>query len=167
MKAHSITLTICLIISTGCLGAGYIFAGYWLILPAFLVMGLIWILMKKQPVFWSASTFLLAYIILAAVGIIANLSTELMIITCTTALASWDLIQFNQSIAGNSLRKKNASLERYHLHSLAVAASAGLFLAFIGSSINLHLPFGVIVILVLVTMGCLIYSVQYILKIKQ
>ena len=166
MKVHSIALTICLMISTGCLGAGYILAGYWLLIPAFLALGLYWILSRKQPVFWRASGFLLVYVILAVIGIIAGLSLELMIIACAAALASWDLIQFNQSMAETSLSNTNPSLDKNHLYSLALATSAGLILTFISAYINLQLPFGAIFFLVLAAMGCLLYSTRYLMDRK-
>jgi len=164
MTFRTIILNICLIISTGCLGTGYILAGYWLILPALLAMVLFWIFTKDQPVFWSASSLLVVIVILAAIGITVDLSLTLMIIACTTALVSWDLIQFNQSMVGNSLRKTNASVEKYRLHSLALAASTGLMLVLISSYINLQFTFGLIVFLVLIAMGCLVGSMQYIMK---
>ncbi|MFC1936041.1 hypothetical protein ACFLYP_00080 [Chloroflexota bacterium] len=164
MKIRSLILNICLIISTVCLSAGYLFAGYWQIVPASLVLIIFWILTKKRSVFWSSSSILVAYVILAAIGITANLSLVLMISASTTALASWDLIQFNQSLFGNPLRKTNAPLEKNHLCSLALAASVGMALALISSFINLSFSFGVMILLVLMAMGCLIYCMQYIMK---
>jgi hypothetical protein len=164
MKFRSMILNSCLIVSTGCLGAGYIFAGYWQILPALLVILLFGIMAKKQLRFWSTSSFLLVYIILAAIGVVADLPVGLMILACTFALASWDLIQFEQSIAGNSMLQTRTLLEKHHLRSLALAASAGLLLAFLSLYVHLQLTFGVIVSLVLIAMGCLLYGMQYSVK---
>jgi hypothetical protein len=164
MKVRSIILNTCLITSIGCVGVGYLFAGYWLIVPALLVMAFFWIFTKQRSVFGSASSVLLGFVILAAIGIIADLSLNLMLIACTTALVSWDLMQFNQSRVGNPLHKTNSSLEKYHLQSLASAASAGLMLAFMGSLISVRLPFGVIVLLVLMAMGCLMLNMRYIMR---
>ncbi len=162
MTIRSIILYSCLIISTLCLVTAYIFAGYWLILPAFLAIVLFWIFTKNQPVFLSASSLLVVFVILAAIGITINLSLILMIVACITALVSWDLIQFNQSMVGNSPRRTSASLENNHLYSLALAAFAGLTLALISSYINLQFPFALILFLVLMAMGCLVGSMQYI-----
>jgi hypothetical protein len=166
MKGHSILLNTCLILTTGCLGAGYLLAGYWPILPVLLVIFLFWIFARKRPVFWPASSFLLAYVFLAAIGITADVSLILMMAACTGALLCWDLMLFNQSVVTSSPPKPNASLEKYHLQSLALAASAGLMLALLSSFINLHFPFVLIVLLVLMAMGCLLYGTQYILKKK-
>jgi hypothetical protein len=164
MKLHSILLNACLILTTGCLGAGYLLAGYWPILPVLLVIFFFWIFASKRPEFWPASSLLLAYVFLAAIGITADVSSILMMAAGTGALLCWDLVLFNQSIVTGSPPKPNASLEKYHLQWLALAASAGLILALLSSTVNLHLPFVLIVFLVLMTMGCLLYGMQYILK---
>ena len=162
ISISSIILIICLIISTGCLGAGYILAGYWQILAVFPLMALFWIYTKNRSAFWADSSFLLAYLVLAAIGIVDDQSLVLMIIACTTALVSWDLMQFNQSMVGCSIPDANAALEKYHLNSLALAASAGLILALSSIYINLQFPFGVTILLVSIAMGCLLYSMRYI-----
>lgn len=166
MKIYSMILIICLIISTGCLGVGYLLAEQWLILPVLLTLLLFWIFTRNKFSFWSASSLLCAYVLLAAIGVMEGLSSILMVVACTVALLCWDLILFNQSIVTNSLPKPKASLEKYHLGSLAVAASAGLMLALLSSLINLHIPFVGVTFLVLMTMGCLLYSVQYLTKKK-
>jgi hypothetical protein len=164
MKIHSIASNICLMIATACLAVGYILGGYWLILLAFLIMVLFWIIMKKRSIFWSASSLLLVYVFLAAIGVVVNLSLLLMVIGCTTALASWDLIHFNQSMSGNLFLDTTAQSEKYHLQSLAAMFGASLLLALISSYINLQFPFGVIVFLVLMAMTSLAKSMQYIMK---
>lgn len=162
MKIHSITNNICLMIATACLGAGYILNGCWLITPAFLVMVFFWIIMKKRSAFWSASSLLLVYVFLAAIGVAVNLSLPLMVISCITSLASWDLTHFNQSMVGNPLFENKAKLEKHHLQSLAIMFGTSLLLELISSYINLQFPFGVIVFLVLMAVGGLVYSIQFI-----
>jgi hypothetical protein len=150
--------------AAACLGAGFIPGGYWPILPAFLVMMLFWVVMKKRSAFWSASSLLLVYVFLAAIGMAINLSLPLMLIGCIAALASWDLTLFNQSMVGNPLLETKVSLEKYHLRSLTAMCGSSLLLALIASLINLQFPFGVIVFLVLMAMGCFTYSTQCIMK---
>lgn len=164
MRPHSIIFIVSLIIATACLGAGYALAGYRLAAAAALVLGLLWLVVGKEPLFWMASSFLLAYILLAAIGIIANTPPLLMVLACAAALACWDLKRFNQGIPGNSPHKADLALEKHHLYSLALAISAGLIVAFIGNYINLQLPFGVIIFLVLITVLGLTYSTQQYLK---
>ena len=163
MKFRTFILNIGLIISTGSLGVGYFLAGYWQIVPVlFGILFLGIIVMKTQPVVSLSSSFLLAYIILAVIGVVADLSVELMIIACTFALVSWDLMLFEHSLVGDSALQTNTSLEKHHLRSLSIAIAAGLLLAFVSLYVRLALPFGVIVSLVLIVTGFLTYSVQHI-----
>lgn len=165
MKFRSIILYLGLMISTGSLAAGYFLSGYWQILPVLFVMLIFGILTKKR--FWSASGLLLVHIVLAAIGVIAGLPAGLMILTCIAALVSWDLAQFEQSLVGNSHLETSISLEIQHMHALALTALTGLLLALMSAYIDLQLPFGVIVSLVLIAMGGLVYSMQYIVKKKR
>ena len=157
----------CLLISSGCLAAGYILSGYWLILLAFPLMLIAWLLSCKRSIYVSASILLSGYVILASVGIIAKLSTALMIIACTTALVSWDLLQVNQSVSGYPPSKTNEGLEKHHLNSLTLAVSVGLILSLISATITLQFPFVVIAFFVLMALGSLTYSVRYIMNKKR
>lgn len=160
MKSHSILLKICLAISTVCLSAGYISIGYWQILFGFPILALIWFFMVKYSVFWSASIFLVVYVLLTAIGIFADLSRFLMLIASTTALASWELMQFNQKQVEISLLKSNNLLEKNHIKTLALAISTGFVLVLISSSIYLELPFIVTAILVLILFGGFLFGVR-------
>lgn len=160
MKTHMIILNFCLVITAGCLGAGYILGGYWWILPVLLAMAIYWITTKSRSTFWSVSSLLVTYVVLAIIGVTLNLSIHLMVLGCTFALACWDLIHFMESIYDNESHEADVPLERYHLKSLVTAVFTGLLLAFIGSSINLHFSFGVMVFFVLLSMGCLTYGVH-------
>jgi hypothetical protein len=166
-KTHSLLLSICLIVSSGCLAAGYILAGYWLILFVFPLIISMWVFTNKQSPFWSASSILLVFVTLAAIGIVAELSLMFMIISCTAALVSWDLLQLKNSIAGNSDDNKSLILEKRHLKSLTLAASGGLILTLISANLSLHIPFVVIIFLVLATIVSLIYSMPFAAKKKQ
>jgi len=160
MKSHSILLKICLAISTVCLSAGYLSTGYWQMLFVFPTLVLIWYFVVKYSVFWSASIFLVVYVLLAAIGIFADLSRFLMLIASTTALASWELMQFNQKKIENSYLKSNHLLEKNHMKTLALATSTGLVLVLISSSISLELPFIVTSILVLILFGGFLFGVR-------
>lgn len=166
INTYSMLLITCLVISTGCLGASYMLAGYWQILLAFSLLLILWLLNYKQSKYLSASVFLSGYVILAAVGIMLDFSVSLMIVACVFALVSWDLLQFVQSDAGNLLDTSIMSREKYHLNSLALAASLGLIMALISANINLRIPFVVIVFLALIATGCFIYGVQFVARRK-
>jgi hypothetical protein len=164
MKTHSIVLNLGLVTTVGCLGIGYILGGYWWILPMLLAMAIFWITTKSRSAFWSASSLLLVYVVLAIIGVTLNLSVYLMVFGCTVALTCWDLLHFGQSPDDNAPHGFDISLERYHLKSLFTAVFTGLLLAFIGSRINLYFSFGAMIFFVLVAMGCLIYGMQFIVK---
>jgi hypothetical protein len=164
MKAHSIILNACLLISAGCLSTGYILGGYVLIAIIFLGIAIFWLFAKNRLAFSSTSSLLSVYIFLAALGVIVNLSMPLMVLGCTSALVSWDLTIFGQSALGNPLHETMVPLERYHLQSLAVAILASLLLIFISSYLNLQFHFGVMVFLVVIVIGCITYGLQRIIK---
>lgn len=164
MKNHLIIQRICLLTSITCLGFPYILAGEWLIMPFFLAMVGFWIITKKRSVFWAASTLLSAFVLLAAIGMLANLSTLLMLVACTAALAWWDLANFGQSIVIGQPPETTLRLERAHLQSLVLAISAGFVSAFASSYLNLQISFLGMVLLVVFTIGCLTYAVQSVAK---
>jgi hypothetical protein len=164
MKIHSIILNVCVVTSAGCLGAGYILGGYWLIMPIFLAMAIFWLIIKRRSLFWSASSLLLIDVALAIIGVTLNLSIYLMVVGCTAALACWDLTHFRYTIIENPPLATDARLERFRLQSLAIAVFMGMSLAFIGAFIKLQFSFGVMVFLVLVAVGCLTYGVQYLVR---
>jgi hypothetical protein len=149
------------------LGIGFILKGHWPVLFVLLMMVLFWIIMKKRPVFWFPSTLLFAYVFLAAFGVNAKLSMPLIVVGCTTALASWESTCFDQSRDGGPLLKSRVSLEKYHLQSLVAMVGASLLLAAISLSINLHFSFGITVLLALLTMGCLTFGMQYYMRMNK
>lgn len=164
MKTHSFLLYSGLVISTGSLGLGYILAGYWLILPLFGTMALFWFPANKRSPFYSASVFLSVFVILAAVGITLGVPVNLMIVACTAALVSWDLLLFRQSASEVSPGRAGNYLEKYHLQALALATSAGLVIAFIIRYIHLQLSFTITALLSLAAVGCLTYGLRYIIN---
>jgi hypothetical protein len=166
MKTRSLILNISLIISTGCLAAGYLLAGFWLVVPALILLVASWVLASQRPIFWLSALSLVGSVVLAATGVAFDFSPILMVIASTATLVSWELIQFKHNTTKSTLAVHNSLLEKFHLRSLVSAASAGLVLALLATFINLRLPFGIVVLLVLVTIGGLVYSMQAIMKKK-
>jgi hypothetical protein len=160
MKTHSVLITISLVLAVVYLGAGYLIFGYWQILPALLVIVLFWIFTRKLPGLWPASSVLLVIVLLSAIGITAGLHLLPMLAASTAALVTWDLTLFAQ---GRSTNQQSASIplfERKHLQSLAMAASAGLLLAWGSSYLNFHLPFILMVLFVLLAIIGLVYGIK-------
>jgi hypothetical protein len=166
MKTHSHLLNLSLIISTGCFAAGYLLAGYWLVVPALVLLIASWVLSSRRPAFWLAAVSLVSSLILAAVGVALDISLVLIVIATTMALVSWELVQFKHSSTRKAPAQPNTAFEKHHLRSLLLAASAGLILALLTTFINLQLPFGVVAILVLAAVGSLVFSMQSIMKKK-
>lgn len=164
MKSHVIIQIICLSTSITCLGFPYILAGYWPIVLFFPAIAGFWFFMKKQSAFWSASIVFITFILLAGVGVLTNLSTPLMVLACIAALAWWDLTNFRQSIVLGQPLETRLPLERDHLQSLVLAASAGLILVFVSSYLNIQLSFVGMILLVVFTIGCLTYAMRALVK---
>lgn len=146
--------------SVTCLSFPYLLAGHWPIMLIFLVMAAFWRFLKKRSVFWSSSILLMVFVLIAVAGMMAEYSVLLMAVACTAALAWWDLANFEQSIVVNQPLETLFLLERYHLLSLAMAVSGGLILAFVGSFLNLQIPFIGTVLLVSLAIGCLTHALQ-------
>ncbi len=143
------SLRACLVIALSCLLAGYGLAGQWLILPALAGMALGWLALRDRPGISPHGILLVAYIFLAAGGILFGGSPYLMIAGVTAALACWDLRRFAESLEGDQVSDLAAALQKQHLEALALAASLGLLLGLGGALLRLHIPFGLTVFLVL------------------
>lgn len=164
MTRHSVIQNISLLTSITCLSLPYILAGDWSILLFLLAMVVFWTFMRKRSVFWSASIVLLSSVLLAVAGMLANLSTPLIVIACTAALAWWDLANFGESITIGQPQETRASLEKHHLYSLALAVFSGLILTVVSSRLDLRIPFIGAVLLALFTIGCFTYAVRSLAK---
>jgi hypothetical protein len=160
MRLYSIITGVCVVVAVASISLAYILAGYWLILPVFFGMALFWLLQKRWSVFWTVSSLLVVYVVLAVIGIVLNLSVFLLVAGCAATLACWDLATFGDSIPDNQPLESRVPLEKYHLQSLAIATAVGLLLIFIGSSVSLRLPFVAIVFLVLFAVGGLTYVLR-------
>ena len=160
MKAHSAIASACLLVSIVCLALGYTLAGYWPILFAIAAMLLLWSARKKEATFWAASSLLAVYVLLAMMGVLLKAQLPVMVMGCVSALAWWDLSDFSQSLDGEALPGTTGTLEKRRLQLLALSSAISLGLATIGIWFRMRLPFGVIVLLVMLAAGCILYSVH-------
>ena len=160
MKRYVILNLVCVLIAVASLSLAYILAGYWFIIPASLAMALFWVTVKGWSVFRSSSVLLTIFVVLAAIAVIVDALIPLILIACTTALASWDLTNFAQSLSDDRRLEVSLPVEKNHLRSLSIAASIGLTLALITSYVSFKLPFIVTLVLVLIAIGCLTYGLQ-------
>ncbi len=155
---------LCLAISIGCLLVGYGLGGYWLIVPVIIILLVFWFLTKNLLAAWPASTILLSYVFLAVIGVTLKLSVYLMVLGCASALVYWDLMNFRLDHLITSQSTPDASLEKHHWQSLGIAVLISLLAMLVGANLNVHLSFGVIVLLVLIVMIGLTYGLHSVAK---
>jgi hypothetical protein len=143
---------ICLVISAICLLLGYLPAGGLQVLAALTVMAVFGFFTRRSTYQWPTFAILTAYLLIAAGGLLAGLSPYLLIIGSVAALCAWDLALFDQSLVGDQHQILASVLEKKHLQSLGLVALLGLILVIAGLQIRLTLPFGVIVLIVLLAL---------------
>ncbi len=160
MKSSSLPGIITPVLAIGCLTAAYIAAGYWVILPAVAAMVIFWIAIRKTQSFWSASSLLAVYVVLAIAGILLKAPVVLIVPGCIAALAAWDLMDLKASTAGAAPAGGSRVLAQRRLQALGTASGVSLLLATASLVFRIHLPFGVLVLLALLVVGCLTYIVQ-------
>lgn len=164
MNKHAIVLTISGCISIICLSAGYIIHRDWLHLSVFLLMAIIWFVGKKYSQFWSTTSILAAYVILAAIGIQSGFSTPLIIFGCVAALVSWETINFIGSHNNTSHHTQNRNFENRHLRSLGAVVLLGITVPTAASFIQLKLNFGMVVSFIILGAGSFIFAAHNFLK---
>ncbi len=103
-----------------------------------------WLLARQYP-----TACLTVSVCLAGLGLLVGASPFLMILSSTAALACWDLQLLDQSLSGCSISRKAKIFENKHIQSLLLALGAGLLLAFAGTMSMFQIPFGVMVLLVI------------------
>lgn len=164
MKASSLILGTSLILSTVSLGVGFFMAGSWFFLLVLVAAGIGAAIAYPRFAYFSASGFLAVSVTLAAAGILLQLPLYLMVVGCTSALVSWDLLLFRQRLAESSPELYDPGLEKYHLQALGLAASSGLFLAITSGTLKLQLPFIVTAGWALMGVGFITVGVRYLMK---
>jgi hypothetical protein len=135
-----------------CLAVGFAMVGQWLFMPGILLALSAWLFSRKQhirPLIWIA---LLASVCLAAAGVFAGAPTALMLLSATLALAGWDGMLMDASLAGDASTDTLSLLETKHYQSLALALVPGLLAAIAGQMIHFWIPFGGMLILMILAL---------------
>jgi hypothetical protein len=130
-----------------CLAVGYALAGKWV---ALVLVGLVWIAWLFSDN-WPPTLLLAASVALAAGGVWAGASPFLMIGAATLALVSWDVMNWEAFLTGELTGEVEARLERTHFAVLGLTVGPSLLLVLVGRLIQVPIPFGVLVFLVLLT----------------
>jgi hypothetical protein len=100
------------------------------------------------------SVALAASVSIGAAGLLTGAPSFLMILGVALALASWDLVLWDQILTDNSISSTQtmALLEARHYQSLALALVPGLLIALAGPLIHVQLPFMGLVLLVILAL---------------
>jgi hypothetical protein len=149
MPLRKILRMVCLILTALCLGIGTAKVGQWIALAAGLATLLVWLAVYK----WTSTDLpplaLVFSVSLAAIGLCAGASPLLMLLGATLALANWDLAILDHVQMGNSSAKAVTLLEKKHFQCLLLALGLALLVMIAGRMIRFHIPFGVMIALVI------------------
>jgi hypothetical protein len=137
-----------------CLAMGYAMVEQWIALVVIELVLPAWLLARIRPATMSPSIPLVVSVGIAAAGLFAGAAPVLMIFGATLALASWDLVLLDHSLAGcsNSSAATLSLFEHRHLQSLTLALGLGLLVAVIGRTLHLQIPFGGMICLALLAL---------------
>jgi len=160
MKAYRISFWLTIAISNLSLVAGFFHAGYWMIVFVLFPISIQLFIFRQRSFFWMGTLFLSLNLLVAVIGVIIHVSFIPLIIASTISLASWDLYLFRQDIDSINPDESKSGLIKDHLYSLGLAISSGFILAVTFSYLEFKLPFGLIVLFVLIAMVCLMISVK-------
>lgn len=137
---------------TACLAAGYAAAGKWIALPGVLLVLAAWLLAalgRSGSFSWVA---LMLSVGLAVGGLFASVPFLLMVLAATFALAGWDIVFFNNTLAPDLPAGSIRRLEERHYRSLIAALGLGLLAAAAGPAIRLQIPFGWMILLAILAL---------------
>lgn len=137
-----------------CLAVGYTMTGEWVGLVVSLVAWPVWLVAWRRPSDMPPSIPFVFSVGIAAGGLLAGAAPLMMILGAVLALASWDLVQLDHSLTGSSSSSAAtmALFEKRHFQYLALALVSGLLMAVTGRLIHFRVPFGIVVILAIITL---------------
>jgi hypothetical protein len=154
MPLRRILSFVCPVTCVACLAVGYASNRQGIALVIALLILPVWLLARKRPSSMPPSVALVISVSIATVGLFAGVSSFLMILSATLALASWDLVLLDQTLTGSSVSSAKAItlFENRRYQSLALALGPGLLIAVTGQMIHLQIPFIGLVLLVILAL---------------
>ena len=154
MPLRRILSLVCSMICAACLAAGYAANGGWIAVAASASTGLMWLLAYKRPASLPPSAALVVSVTWGAVGLLANATPILMILSTTLALAGWNLMLLDHTLTGctNASAETISLFENRHYQSLALALGPGLLIVIAGRMIQFEIPFGGLIILAILAL---------------
>ncbi len=152
MPVRKILRLVCPVISVTCLGIGYTTTGLWIAGLVLVLTLLTWLFAVKWPFGFLPTSTLVFSTSLAVAGLLTGAMPLLMMLGAALALAGWDVILWNRALINNSLSASPTLIERQHYQSLAVALGLGLLAIIAGRLFRFQIPFGWMVVLVILTL---------------
>jgi hypothetical protein len=113
---------------------------------------------------WAAPAFLSVMVAAAAAAAALGASAFLVVPGAALALAAWDLADFDRFLRAGESSNDDTRPRRRHAASLARALALGLLPAAGAIGLSLRIPFGVMLLLVILDLGCLGYAVHLLWK---
>ncbi len=145
---------VCAILCTLCLAAGHAVNGWGIVVIAGVSTGLAWGLASKWPTTVLPLVAFAISIAWDAVGLLVSAPALPMILSATFALASWDLVLFDHSLAGNPISSTStiALFQNRHYRGRALALGLGLLIVLVGRTIQVQISFVIIGLFVLLAL---------------
>jgi hypothetical protein len=145
---------VCILASLACMLAGLAAGGQWTAALPALAPALLMLLAHRTPSGWLPAAALVLSTGLAAAGILSGGQPFLLAMGVIAALAGWDLALLENSLGG--VPPQHAALfAGRHLKSLAFATGLGALAFGVGGALQLSLPFGILILLVVLILICL------------
>ncbi len=113
---------------------------------------LAWLFAIKWPFGFLSSSALVFSVSLAAAGLLTGAMPLLMMLGAALALAGWDVVLWDRSLTNNSPSTSLTLIESKHYQSLALALGLGLLAIVAGRLVRFQIPFGWMVVLVILTL---------------
>ncbi len=152
---------LCVAASAICLALAYFpIVHIWAIALGMLAALLFWVAIGKGSTYWTATSLLAVYFVAAVMAVLLKGSVLPVILGSLSALLWWDLMDFAHTMNDAEGLKAMALLQAYRLRSLAIVVGVSLLLEGAGLWLRFQLPFGVILLLVLLTVGCILYATR-------
>lgn len=143
---------VCPLIAATCLGIGYSATVRWIAVVVGILQLLAWLFAIKWSFGILTSSVLVLSVCLAAVGVLIGAMPLWMILSAAFTLAGWDVILWNRTLPIHSLSTSLSLIERKHYQNLGMALGFGLLVVVPGQLLRLHIPFGWMVVLVIITL---------------
>jgi hypothetical protein len=135
-------------------------AGIWMIHPVLAGICLPFVIARRRSLFQPASVLLVGAFCLAVVSVLMQLSFPLMLVANLSALASWDLLLFTQTVKRTETREQISLLEERYHQSLGVAFAGGVLLSHAAANLAFSLPFIAILLLCALVLGGMFFGAR-------